>query len=111
MTVSKAAIRAEREEAAAKDAPMNRRQGANGRQAALASTPKIAPIKARSEKASRPVPDSPRPGVAGALGLPNYPAFRDDPLLKSLHPQLAFQNLLLKLKREWEGYRQEFARK
>jgi len=45
---------------------------------------------------------------AGAQGLPNYPAFRDDPLLKSLHTQKAFRSLLAKLKREWESYRREF---
>jgi TolB-like protein/predicted Zn-dependent protease/predicted Ser/Thr protein kinase len=45
---------------------------------------------------------------AGAQGLPNYPAFRDDPLLSSLHTQPAFRNLLGKLKREWESYRREF---
>ena len=45
---------------------------------------------------------------AGALGLPNYPAFRDDPLLKSLHAQKAFQDLLVNLKQEWMGYRREF---
>jgi TolB-like protein/predicted Ser/Thr protein kinase len=45
---------------------------------------------------------------AGAQGLPNYPAFRDDQLLKSLHTQQAFRGLLAKLKREWESYRREF---
>jgi serine/threonine-protein kinase len=45
---------------------------------------------------------------AGAQGLPNYPAFRDDPLLRSLHEQKAFLGLLAKLKREWESYRREF---
>jgi TolB-like protein/Tfp pilus assembly protein PilF len=45
---------------------------------------------------------------AGALGLPNYPAFRDDPLLKSLHAQEAFQKLLASLKQEWVSYRREF---
>jgi len=45
---------------------------------------------------------------AGAQGLPNYPAFRDDPLLKSLHTQKGFRGLLAKLKRECEGYRREF---
>jgi TolB-like protein/Tfp pilus assembly protein PilF len=47
---------------------------------------------------------------AGALGLPNYPAFRDDPLLKSLHAQEAFQDLLANLKQEWLSYRREFGR-
>ena len=47
---------------------------------------------------------------AGALGLPNYPAFRDDPLLKSLHAQEAFQDLLANLKQEWVNYRREFGR-
>jgi len=45
---------------------------------------------------------------AGAFGLPNYPAFRDDPLLKSLHGQKAFRGLLTNLKRQWESYRREF---
>jgi hypothetical protein len=45
---------------------------------------------------------------AGAQGLPNYPAFRDDLLLKSLHTQKAFRSLLANLKREWESYRREF---
>lgn len=47
---------------------------------------------------------------AGAQGLPNYPAFRDDPLLKPLHTESAFRNLLAKLKREWESYVREFAK-
>lgn len=47
---------------------------------------------------------------AGALGLPNYPAFRDDPLLKSLHSQESFQDLLANLKQEWVSYRREFGR-
>jgi predicted Zn-dependent protease len=46
---------------------------------------------------------------AGAEGLPNYPAFRDDPLLRSLHSRKDFGTLLSSLKREWEGYRREFA--
>jgi TolB-like protein/Tfp pilus assembly protein PilF len=45
---------------------------------------------------------------AGAQGLPNYPAFRDDLLLKSLHTQKAFRGLLANLKREWESYQREF---
>ena len=44
----------------------------------------------------------------GAQGLPNYPAFRDDLLLKSLHTQNAFRGFLANLKREWESYRREF---
>src|SRR5579859_5110710 len=47
---------------------------------------------------------------AGALGLPNYPAFRDDPLLKSLHAHKAFENLLASLKLEWVSYRREFSK-
>lgn len=45
---------------------------------------------------------------AGAQGLPNYPAFRDDPLLKPLHSEPAFRRLLRKLQKEWEGYVREF---
>lgn len=47
---------------------------------------------------------------AGAQGLPNYPVFRDDPLLKTLHGQPAFRTLLAKLKREWESYVREFGK-
>ena len=47
---------------------------------------------------------------AGAQGLPNYPAFRDDPLLKPLHTEAAFRTLLAKLKKEWEGYVREFGK-
>lgn len=46
---------------------------------------------------------------AGAEGLPNYPAFRDDPLLRPLHSRKDFGTLLATLKREWESYRREFA--
>jgi len=46
---------------------------------------------------------------AGAEGLPNYPAFRDDPLLGSLQERTDFKNLLSRLKREWKGYQREFA--
>jgi hypothetical protein len=45
---------------------------------------------------------------AGALGLPNYPAFRDDLLLRSLHGQKTYLGLLAKLKREWQSYQREF---
>lgn len=48
---------------------------------------------------------------AGAQGLPNYPAFRDDPLLESLRTEPGFRSLQAKLKREWEGYRREFGSK
>lgn len=47
---------------------------------------------------------------AGAQGLPNYPAFRDDPLLKPLHSEAAFRALLAKLKKEWESYVREFGK-
>jgi predicted Zn-dependent protease len=47
---------------------------------------------------------------AGAQGLPNYPAFRDDPLLKPLHSEAAFRTLLAKLKKEWESYVREFGK-
>ena len=45
---------------------------------------------------------------AAAEGLPNYPAFRDDPFLKPLRSRADFQTLLSKLKKEWESYRREF---
>jgi serine/threonine protein kinase/tetratricopeptide (TPR) repeat protein len=47
---------------------------------------------------------------AGAQGLPNYPAFRDDPFLKPLHSKPAFRTLLAKLKKEWESNVREFGK-
>lgn len=45
---------------------------------------------------------------ASKNGLPNYPAFRDDPHFRVMqnHPQ--YLRLLADLKREWESYRHEF---
>jgi len=48
---------------------------------------------------------------AGGLGLPNYPAFRDDPFLEPLHDHPQFLRLLADLKREWNGYRKELTRR
>jgi TolB-like protein/Tfp pilus assembly protein PilF len=48
---------------------------------------------------------------AAAQGLPNYPAFRDDPFLKPLTTRADYRTLLIKLKREWESYRREFGNK
>lgn len=45
---------------------------------------------------------------ASKIGLPNYPAFRDDPHFQSLHSYPPFLRLMADLKREWEGYRREF---
>jgi len=45
---------------------------------------------------------------ASGIGLPNYPAFRDDPHFQSLHNYPPFLRLMSDLKREWEGYRREF---
>lgn len=45
---------------------------------------------------------------ASTTGLPNYPAFRDDPHFQSLRKYSPFVWLLADLKREWEGYRREF---
>lgn len=45
---------------------------------------------------------------AGSFGLPNYPAFRDDPFLVSLHNHPQFLRLMSDLKREWSGYQREF---
>jgi tetratricopeptide (TPR) repeat protein len=45
-----------------------------------------------------------------ALGLPNYPAFRDDPHLQSLHNHGPFIRMMDGLKREWKEYRREFGR-
>jgi TolB-like protein/cytochrome c-type biogenesis protein CcmH/NrfG/predicted Ser/Thr protein kinase len=45
---------------------------------------------------------------ASAYGLPNFPAFRDDPHFQSLQNYPSFRTLLAKLKREWAGYEKEF---
>jgi serine/threonine protein kinase/predicted Zn-dependent protease len=45
---------------------------------------------------------------ASSLGLPNFPAFRDDPHFQSLQDYPSFRTLLAKLKREWTGYEKEF---
>ena len=47
---------------------------------------------------------------AAASGLPNYPMFRDDPHLASLHAEPDMVNLLADLEREWNGYKQDFGR-
>jgi eukaryotic-like serine/threonine-protein kinase len=44
----------------------------------------------------------------GSLGLPNYPLFRDEPFLKSLHSHPQFLRFMAGLKREWMSYREEF---
>lgn len=49
-------------------------------------------------------------GKASSNGLPNYPVFRDDPHFQSCHKSPAFLRLMAKLKREWEGYAQEFGK-
>jgi len=45
---------------------------------------------------------------ASAFGLPNFPAFRDDPHFQVLQTYAPFRILLAKLKREWTGYEKEF---
>jgi eukaryotic-like serine/threonine-protein kinase len=45
---------------------------------------------------------------AGGFGLPNYPAFRDDPFFKPLHNNPQFLRLMAELKKEWAGYQREF---
>lgn len=45
---------------------------------------------------------------ASGTGLPNYPLFREDPHFHSLRDRPEFLSLMAELKREWEGYRQEF---
>jgi hypothetical protein len=47
---------------------------------------------------------------ASGTGLPNYPVFREDPHFHSLRKRPEFLSLMTELKREWEGYRQEFGR-
>lgn len=45
---------------------------------------------------------------ASRHGLPNYPAFRDDPHFQSMQKYSGFLQLLRRLKRQWESYREEF---
>ena len=47
---------------------------------------------------------------ASGTGLPNYPVFREDPHFHSLRERPEFLSLMSELKRDWEGYRQEFGR-
>ena len=47
---------------------------------------------------------------ASAFGLPNYPAFRDDPFLAPLQNYQPFLRLMADLKREWSSYEREFGR-
>jgi eukaryotic-like serine/threonine-protein kinase len=45
---------------------------------------------------------------AGGFGLPNYPAFRDDPFFQPLHNHPQFLRLMANLKKEWTSYQREF---
>ena len=45
---------------------------------------------------------------ASAFGLPNYPAFRDDPFFAPLYNHAPFLRLMAGLKREWSTYQREF---
>jgi len=45
---------------------------------------------------------------AGGFGLPNYPAFRDDPFFQPLHNHPQFLRLMASLKKEWTSYQREF---
>ncbi len=45
---------------------------------------------------------------AGGFGLPNYPAFRDDPMLQPLHDHPQFLRLMANLKKEWTSYQRDF---
>jgi len=45
---------------------------------------------------------------AAGAGLPNYPAFRDDPHFQTLHSHPGFLRLMSGLKKECDGYRREF---
>ncbi|MBI3693668.1 MAG: hypothetical protein HY238_02350 [Acidobacteria bacterium] len=60
--------------------------------------------------------DQPAPAMAllrkaAALGLPSYPAFRDDPNLVLLRNHRPFLRLLAELKRECASYQREFGRR
>ncbi len=43
-----------------------------------------------------------------ALGLPNYPAFRDDPFFKTLQKEPQYLRVMSGLKKEWLAYSKEF---
>jgi eukaryotic-like serine/threonine-protein kinase len=45
---------------------------------------------------------------ATQVGLPDYPLFRDDPFLAPLRQERGFIQLMIELKRVWDGYRREF---
>jgi eukaryotic-like serine/threonine-protein kinase len=47
---------------------------------------------------------------ASETGFPNYPVFRDDPYLKSLHELPEYRRFLSALKRQWVAFDREFAR-
>ena len=48
---------------------------------------------------------------ASGNGLPNYPLFRDEPHFQDCQRNPAFLRLMAKLKREWDGYAQEFGKR
>ncbi len=48
--------------------------------------------------------------AASVDGLPQYPLFRDDPQLASLHDEPEMKQLLSDLESEWTGYCDEFGR-
>ena len=48
---------------------------------------------------------------ASGNGLPNYPLFRDEPHFQNCQRNPAFLRLMAKLKREWDGYAQEFGKR
>ncbi len=45
---------------------------------------------------------------AARMGLPNFPLFRDDPLLDPLRGHAGFDRLMSDLRRDWNGFRAEF---
>ncbi|HKW88201.1 MAG TPA: protein kinase [Candidatus Acidoferrales bacterium] len=47
---------------------------------------------------------------AAALGLPNYPLFRDDVHFAPMQDYAPYLRFMADLKREWESYRREFGR-
>ena len=60
--------------------------------------------------------DKPAPAMAllrkaAVLGLPSYPAFRDDPNLAPLRNHAPFLRLLDSLRRERAAYQREFGRR
>jgi serine/threonine-protein kinase len=47
---------------------------------------------------------------AAALGMPNYPMYRDDPNLQAMNSHAPYRKWLAGLRREWESYRRDYGK-